>query len=113
MGNWLEGKTLAKKIKEEVGKEIEISNVIIVEGRKDLPSLDLEEYSETEYRVKTIIYSKGNVQIIEEFYHKHHYYRDEYIDDGEIYTYNLYISTVGDFEVKDIMENYKKGFEEE
>jgi hypothetical protein len=99
-----------KEILKSINLKESIDDIVIVEKKADMPQLKPIEYSEYEYKDNIIIFKDDNVLIIKEHYHKHHYYRNEYMEDYDYFKYIVYITVDFKFKISHILDNYHKDF---
>jgi hypothetical protein len=106
-------KTMKIKLKEilsSINLKETIDNIVVVENKADMPELKPIEYSPNEYTDNIIIYKSEHVLIIKEHYHKHNYYRGEYIENYDYYKHIVYITVDFKFKISHILDNYHKDF---
>jgi len=100
------------KILEILKSEERIDNIIIIETKNDLPFLGTKEYGENEYIENIIIYNDDNFLVVREHYHKHHYFKDEYMEDFDFNKIYVFITIDKRFKISHVLDNYHKQYVE-
>ena len=91
-------------------EDITIDNIVIVESKKDMPQLNLQEFDDCEFIDNRLMYKSDNVLIVREHYHKHHYFKGEYKEDFNYVKYIVYIAVNYTFKISHVLDNYNKDF---
>jgi len=110
-----------KEILSSINLKESIDDIVVVKNKADMPELKPIEYSEYEYIDNIIMFKyeyidniimfkNDNVLIIKEHYHKHNYYRGEYIENYDYCKHIVYITVDFKFEISHILDNYHKDF---
>lgn len=98
------------KILEILKSKEKVDNIIIVETENDMPYLGTKEYSANEYIENIILYNDDNFMVVREHYHKHHYYRDQYMEDYDSSKIYIFITIDKRFKISHILDNYNKQY---